>query len=340
MAVLAAGGIGVFLNRHVVVDARGRCHLVKDFSTHEFTWLALEHWAATQGAGDLVLTAIRPGGIPLRSWLSAFSAGPGNQAVLTRAWLLTWGLDLERFTKDRRARNQSSYRPTAFSARGAAALTDLLPFVGELWRLNEPLGALAFARLDRHLLRCSISEAFKVMKGRTPGQAPKKFSSNVAALLNSLPTQPLGLSVEQWQSFLCYESDPDPSVLLREARGKAGALDPNHPRQLMARATLLLRVASGVVKAGLGSIAGVDIGELGFWWSRMGEDRCLWGQGEAPQDFSDLWADVEEALYDMEEWQAKPENQTPSYSMLWRDAPGPAACLGSCERMALWGLGL
>ena len=114
MALLAAGGIGVFLDRHIVVDSNGRCHCISGHGTHKFAWEALNHWAETTGARDLVLTIIRPGKIPLRDWLDQFAAGPANQTLLARDWLQLWGLDLERLTEDRSTRNRSSYRPTAF----------------------------------------------------------------------------------------------------------------------------------------------------------------------------------------------------------------------------------
>jgi hypothetical protein len=340
MALLAAGGIGVFLDRHIVVDSNGRCHCISGHGTHKFAWEALNHWAETTGARDLVLTIIRPGKIPLRDWLDQFAAGPANQTLLARDWLQLWGLDLERLTEDRSTRNRSSYRPTAFSSPGAAALTDVLAFVKEFWELNEPLGTLAFARLDRHLLRESISEAFRRMQGRSRRQAHRQFGHSVTTLLQNLPEQPLGPPPGGWDGFLSYASDPARPSLFEDARGRADILHPNHPRQVMARATLLLRLSSGAAEAGLRSLPNMDANELEFWWSRLGEDRCLWHHGEAPQDFVDLWADVGDALGDVREWEENTGDHERSYARLWHERPRTAAYLGSCERVALWGLGL
>jgi hypothetical protein len=342
MGVLASGGIGVFNDRHVVVDARGRCHVVKGLGTHDFTWQALQHWGSTGAARDLVLAAISPGGIPLRDWLSAFAVLPGGQTALTTNWLVTWGLDLKRFSEDRDARNESSYRPTAFLSPGAPALTDALRFVTEFWQLNDPSGVLAFASLDRHLLRESIAVAFRSMHGRnrTVLQARQQFKHCVRSMLGNLGFAPVGLPVDEWQTFLSYEADNQPRLLIEDARSHARALHLDHPRQVMARAALLLRVASGVARSGLRSLPNVNAADLAFWWSAFGEGRCLWDCGDRPQDFFDLWADVADALQDVEAWRAGLGDQQPSYALLWREQPGSAACLESCERVALWGFGL
>ena len=159
-------------------------------------------------------------------------------------------------------------------------------------------------------------------------------------MLSALPSQPQGLPLAEWLKFLSYETEQERSLLLEDARSSADPLHRKHPRQVMARAALLLRVASGVARSGLRNIPNMSAGDLAFWWSALGEDRCLWDHGDVPQDFFNLWADVGDALDDVDAWQAQPGNQQPSYAALWRDEPRSAACLGSCERIALWGLGL
>ena len=104
-----------------------------------------------------------------------------------------------------------------------------------------------------------------------------------------------------------------------------------HSKQVLARATLLLRVATGS-SADLLKEAGSTVKEaLEFWWSSVAVRRRLWSDDDTPSSFTDLWQDIEEALSLSEQW---PQD----YYTLWSDHAQEAATLVTTERVFLWGL--
>lgn len=337
MSLLAAEGIGVFNKKHAIVNSRSRCECFPADGTHQFTWDALEYWATTSASSHLLFSIIEPGGLPLEEWLSRFSVGTGFQQTLGKSWLKQWGLDLEQLTDDRDSRNVASYRPTSFTSSGATSVAATIDAVEELWTLCEPSGDRQFATLDRHLLRHSLALTFKEMTGRTPKQVPQRYFVQVRNMLHALA--PGDLSPSMWQEFLTYGVSPDLPQVFRDAEGTAKIHDPRHSKQVLARATLLLRVSTGAAGGMLGSLANMDSAELRFWWSPLGEDRGLWDIVNEPENFYDLWADIRDALQDIALWRNS-ANSDPAYSALWASNSRAAAILGTMERSGLWGLGL
>jgi len=341
MALLAAEGIGVFDKHHVVVNNRSKCEcFVGAGRTHAFTWDALECWANTSSAAQLLFGVIRPGGIPLKEWLDQFSSGAGMQGILAEEWLLQWGLDIQRLRADRDARNFASYRPTAFTSPGASSISDSLALAQGLWHLCEPIGSERFAALDRHLLRSSLEKAFRAThaSGRTHKQASHSFKQRIARMLHGLA--PIGLGADQWREFLRYEDGESQSEILTYASGTADERDRDHSRQVLARAMLLLRVATGASAALLESLPNLNRAEMQFWWSRLGSERGLWNDGNPPATFTDMWADVLDGMIAVADWLSKVPAQERSRARFWKERPAAASVLGACERVGFWGLGL
>lgn len=339
MALLATAGIGVFDNKHFVVNSSRNCECIPGSpGTHKFIWHALEHWAGTTPAADLVLRVVQPGGHPLSEWLDQFSTGGVSRSVLAGVWILQWGLDLKRLSEDRNARNVASYRPTAFISPRASRASASLHFITELWEICEPSESLGFPNLDKYLLRQSLELLFGNAHGRSSNRAKRLFRQQTKTMLDGLP-----LSDPQrqfWMKFLKDESSRALPLLLKEARGSADIFDPHHHRQVLARAALLLRMATGACQNRLKTVTGFERSKLKFWWSPLGEDRGLWHTGDDPKGFSDLWIDVKEAINDVNLWKHGKSASDISYMKLWQEQSGPAGMLGSCERIGLWGLGL
>jgi hypothetical protein len=112
MSLLATEGIGVFNNKHFVVDGANHVsQLPKESRTHEFAWDALNHWAQSSTSGALFADVMRPYGRPLEEWLAPIG---GGAAVLpqAQAWFQQWGMDLSLIGEDRESRNARSYRPS------------------------------------------------------------------------------------------------------------------------------------------------------------------------------------------------------------------------------------
>jgi len=338
MSLLASEGVGVFGQQHAVVNKKSRCEIFagQNSSTHRFVWNALQYWASTPAGVRTVFRAIRPGGVVLEDWLNQFSAGVN---FIAGKWLVQWGLDLERLSQDRDARNVASYRPTAFTSPGPKVIADTLDSIMCLWEMCEPGGASPFARLDRHLLRRSLELAFKDVHayGRTHRQAKRMYEQQVTTLLNNV--SPRELSAAQWRAFLTDEQFEPTSSILADAASKHGPEHENHSREVVARAFLLLRVASGAAQEHLERAAPNAASELEFWWASPAVARSLWPGDEPPMSFIDLWTDVKEAMGSIRLWLDNPD-VVPSHFSLWRDQAAAAAVLGTPERVALWGLGL
>src|SRR5262249_27219389 len=145
-----------------------------------------------------------------------------------------------------------------------------------------------FGMLDAHLLRKVWHESFILSRGM-PITDPA-FMSQVQVALSQV--QPTGMTSTEWSTFLQNTTEP---MLL----GYAGRTDdpstPDHHLQVISRAALLLRLASGASEK-LFDFAQIKRAQLTFWSSQYGLARGLWSDPEQPEDMLDLWQDVEEAL--------------------------------------------
>ena len=337
--MLATEGIGIFSGRHYIVDTSSTCKripLPRDKQgTHKACWLVLEHWATLPRAADLISTVISPASVPLADWLNAFGAASALQPIGID-WLESWGLDLKRLSEDRDARNEASYRPTRLTSRASLDGSDSANFLYSLWNLHEPFAFSRFEYLDRHLLRLSLELAHKSVTGRQVQDDTANFSSSIDRTVNTI--SPGGLPENQWKNFLRWNADPDTPQLINEAGGDVNVTNPRHHLQVIARATLLLRLATGAC-AKLLNEAGVGRDELEFWWNPLGEDRGLWEPKNEPDDLTELWADVEVELENLAEWD-KVNTGGSSIARWLNDRSRTINVLGGCERIALWGLGL
>jgi hypothetical protein len=341
MSLLASEGIGVFNDIHFVVNNQKKCKgTIKGGGTHQFVWDALEYWAQTTNAVNLIFKVIQPGGLPLLEWIEHFAMTPSFRSILANKWLLQWGLDLQQLRDDREARNLSSYRPTAFSNSRAIDVREALRFVKNFWEICEPNESIRFPTLDRHLLRYSLELLFLSIhpRNRSRKQANRTFERQIETMLHGLA--PRDLTNQQWTSFLNFSDSLELPLILDEAKAKDEPSSPRHHIQVLARATLLLRVATGASQEKLKLLPNFNRSDLEFWWDPLGVDRCLWHLGEPPDRFIDLWADIFEAVQVLDGWQKTSHVDQISYNKLWRDRPDASCIVGSCERVGFWGLGL
>jgi len=322
MSVLAGDGIGVFQNKHVIVTEEQKCVFLSSRNTHAFAWEALRARACSPSGVDLLFRVIRPGGILLRDWLDHFAAGYN---FIAAECLQQWGLDLSRFRIDRDARNLASYRPTAFTSPGPRRIGDTLNSIIRFWEIFEPGQAGGFPVLDRHLLRRSLS----LVTDRDGLHARMSYAGRLEMMLNAL--DPKELSTDQWTDFLNYDNLQEIPPILQDANARDDSCHVGHSKHVLARAALLLRVATGST-VDLLNEAGLTIKkDLSFWWTSPAVKRRLWSNNDAPTSFVDLWQDIEDAM-DL-------DNRSPldSYT-LWSNHSREAAILATTERAFLWGL--
>jgi hypothetical protein len=154
-------------------------------------------------------------------------------------------------------------------------------------------------------------------------------------MLVSLIDNPLVAT--QWREFFTHRIHSRTPTPLTDAAEFGQAGDKRLHLQIISRAILLLRVATGGCEELLTG-AHITRKDLHFWWSSIGEERGLWQPLSPPSDFLDLWADVLDAAGDLDNWETlnKKTNRA-----TWREAmSGQLSILGETERIALWGLGL
>jgi hypothetical protein len=210
-------------------------------------------------------------------------------------------------------------------------VADAIDFLREVWLALEP-GATSFAALDLHLMRQSLEVAFLGTTGRPSGQA---WEGAVAVMLEEQTDE--GLSRDELRAFILRQSDPDDARLLALASQAGDPTEANHHMRVMARALLLLRVASRTCARFLDR-ASIDFNDLRSWWERFGEERGIWAPGIVPEPLTDLWADVQAALDDLEEITRDEPRATASYHGLMELCARPMAVLSGSERAALWSL--
>ena len=325
MSVLAGNGIGVFDRKNIIVTEKQKCFFLNSIGIHAFAWEVLETWANSPAGRDILFQSIKPGGIYLREWLEQFSAGPN---VIATEWLQQWGLDLSRLTADRKARNLVSYRPTAFISSGPRPIGDTMEAIQQFWEICEPGAMGGFPILDRYLLRRSL--ALVSLEIDTENlSARNRYENQLQTMLDAL--DPKGMTPTQWTKFLKFETLRDMHPIIHDANAQDYSDHLDHSKQVLARAVLLLRVATGSL-ADLLREAGLTVKEdLTFWWSSVAVRRRLWPEANQPSSFIDLWQDVADALYTV-------HPQPQDHYTLWSKYAREAATLATTERAFLWGV--
>jgi hypothetical protein len=333
MSLLATQGVGVFNKRHFVIDQAGGVQKVASGGTHAVAWDLLEAWAGLPSAANMLGEVLIPGGQPVGQWVAELPQGATWQPIATQ-WLKEIGLDLELFgTQDHDARNEASYRPNHLGQRPVLASTDAARATRELWMLLEPSPPLSFGELDRYLLRRTLESAFFSVTGRSHKRAHADFRTQVDAAAAAC----VGAGQTQiWSRFLRRIDDPQDPEILTLAQCTPRLDRPDYHVSMMARALLLLRVASGATRRMLID-AGVGLESLGFWWKPYGEGLGLWDH-PAPNvaQLTDGWADTKAALDDIDISLAA--GALSSYRGIVSELPRPFANLTSLEMVGVWSL--
>ncbi|MGO8905528.1 MAG: hypothetical protein ACLQMH_07895 [Solirubrobacteraceae bacterium] len=331
MSLLATQGVGIFSDRHFVIDEHGAVRLLTKAGTHAAAWDVLETWADTRAAADVLGAILMPGGRTISDWVDALPSGSSWRPIATE-WLRHMGLDLQVLSEDRDARNEASYRPNHLRARQGLSCTDAVSIARELWALLAPEPSLPFTELDRYLLRRTLEQAFYAVEESTHRQAPRRFER---AITTALQTIDPGLSTPQWERFLRRVDDPDDPPIMRVSETRPAVSSALHHVSVMARALMLLRVSSGTVRHMLIE-AGVGLGSLSFWWEPYGRERGLWSIPPLPSELMDGWADTELTLSEVDDWIGAGRQGT--YREMWTALPSPVTDLASLEKVGLWSL--
>ncbi len=336
MSLLATQGIGIFNAKHVVVGQSGTCAVIEDHGTHQMVWLALNHWGHTQKCTDLIARIVRPYGFELNIWLSAMPLT--TTGSLGHSWLTTWGLDLQRLATgaDRDARNHISYRASGLRPIANTDTMQQSEFVRETWRLFEPSSSGGLYEIDSHLLRLAFDQHPLLP---APG-APAYDQERASRLRIMLDNMPLGLNRGRIDAFLGRHHFPQDSTVIQYAKGTSNVGDVGHHLEVLSRAMMLLRLATGASLELLRG-AGLSSADLEFWWHELGIRHGMWDSNNIPDDTVDLWIETRDALDFLFEWEQTCPDPTMASRNEWRrEISSFSSVLGECERIAMWGLAL
>lgn len=323
MSLLASEGVGVFDRHHFsIVDADGRSSDIYgpiNNTTHKLVQAQFIDWINQPDSGKLFQKIIRPRGIALENWFSEISTAPLN--YLANDWLKQWGYDITTLKFDQSARNHASYRPSGIakdlSFKNATQIRRSLGIVENIWRMCGMNGTGGLV-LDTFLLRLS----WEKYAGRQ-----QLSETEVREVLENLGVNdPELTTLTRVFSRRVQRQDPQ---LIVEANKKGKITDSDYHIQMLSRATLLLRLATG---AGMRMIedARISRDDLEFWWEALGENYGLWESGHA-DPISDMWTEVEDALVSVSSGASSVNNH-----YQWRsNFATELLTLSGCERIAL-----
>lgn len=310
LAIVASEGIAIFNKEHFVVDEQGNaiqlCSGVGKptaSGTHSMIWPVYSWWTAQPTAHDLLMRVVRPNSKAMQDWFNQVDDEQIYLAPSALKWLGDWGLDLRKMNRDLGARNASSYGPSALHGWETIEQTDALRTVIELWRFFEPVDSSRFEEIDRLLLKRVLTVAFR---GQTTRQAGSKnwqrdFGNFVDGFLDNREDYSfVPADREKWKEFLVTTGEKENATPLGHASKGSGVNAKYFPVELLSRAGLLLRLASGSCADHLTKV-GVTWDSLMFWLNEIGIRREFWNQTSYPENATDLWADIAEVLEDIDE---------------------------------------
>lgn len=334
MSLLAGAGIGIFNSRHYVINApNSTASLTTREGTHRVAWKALEHWSRQPSSGTLFASLVRPEGISLDDWFAPIG-GVAALTVQAREWFMQWGMDLNLATKDRDARNESSYRPDGIPLAWEVTSTNVLEFTKDLWASLEPSDQSSFEQIDRYILRLALERHFTAVSGSAPAVTNPSFVSLISTVVSAQGLSPAG--AKRWNDFLLRSTAPTDPLIFANS-GVQPVAKASDPMAVLSRAVLLLRIATGSAHDLLKQ-AGFDATALSFWWQAIGVARGLWDGAAPPEQLSDLWADIRDTLLEVDGTLASDPSALSSINGLGYGLSGRLNMLCSHERVGLWGL--
>lgn len=346
MSILAIQGIGIFDRQHFVIDQDKKCILIgdnsgKSYGTHEIVWLAFKFWSEQKEARDLLMEIIHPFNYSLKDWFLAIQkVEKTNEDPILGKFLQDWGMDLDYFIDDKKMRNELSYRPTKMKNQVEYNLEKNLVFLNNFWSIFEPSEVNRFENLDQHLIFFTINNIFNRSEIDIFDDDINDVLTYDMKINSLLDFMNINEKKSQQLSNFFSNFDRIPSNIIFESTKKGYTKDRKiEQTPIISRAALLLRVATGLCSRLLENTEIVKE-ELNFWWNPLGIERGLWKQGEEPDEFTDLWADIETAIEETKKWNFENRNEQSCLVNLIDTHSQYIMRLGECERIALWGLKL
>jgi hypothetical protein len=323
-SLLASEGIGVFDKKHLMINSNSEIHVSENSPTHNFIWDALNEWANSPKPSN-ILKYFKYLGNDFQSWQTYIPNANADviSSLFIKDWIKNWCIDIENFKSDRKSRNVFSYRPFFGRNYNLPTLFESVEMLNSFWKVLEPSESNRFSVLDKYLFSAFIQK----IKSNHNSSIPKnQFLINV--FTNS------GKTIDN--SLLEIFNNNSSHTIIEKAKDSAMYDNemPN-PLAIISRAILMLRIATGATSCLLKS-ANVTREDLEFYINKVGIDGGFWNKDEMPEDFCDLWSDINDLIGDFEDLSSDPDLTLKKMN----DQNFNVSIYSQFNRAAVWGLGL
>lgn len=326
-SILSASGCGAFNGWNCILDNSGSIkHVGKDL-THQIVWQALEGLTdVSAGASSDIARATSCFGHSLPELVQFAYSGISPSATSSN-WINDWIFDLRISAEDKDFRNRCSYEPHVVTPHHAH-LSDAVETIITLWQSLEPTPT-AFLEIDKELIKVALEKAAKnsrklsLVRDPTADEVTAELRLAYGRIVASAPT----FQVVS-ESFITRVGSINP--ILTHAKNRDPA--PRTPQPVIARATLLLRIATGVAQNLLRDAGRLN--DIAFWLDDLAERQgIVIARDQIPEDRCELHNVCFNAAEDLEHQFSNGNN---NLGLLFEQADIKPHLFSQLERVVQW----
>lgn len=300
MSFLATEGIGIFDKKHFNLNSVSALNPSSEFNgTHQAVWLMINLWtnSAQKPENSDILSVFSVSSKTFQEWVEAFPYATTLSAkTIIQKWIQEWNLDVDLLQADRNTRNEVSYRPqrNTVNSRSEIEYGKSILEIQNIWELIEPSETNRFNLLDRHLLKLFLRRIYDSL-----AQDVKDANS-----FDDLVTQTLtNLGLPNDDSFSNFLRANSRHSIFDYANKNAYDIINNKLNviAILSRALLMLRLSTGCASL-IFKKARYSIRDLNVLWEIYGVENGFWKTGEKPENFEDLWDEINDHLETIKNW--------------------------------------
>lgn len=322
---LSTQGIGIFNDKHFSLSINNLINESPNRATHKFIWEALSCWIDRSNNSD-IFNYFFYNGISFNEWFQYIpnSNSVNISSLFLNDWLKGWSFDINKFQDDRETRNFFSYRPNFTRDFNFSNLSTKIKNINSIWKILEPNSSNRFSLLDKYLFKLLLEKIHSIISQSgivlSKEDMINKMFENAGMPIDSTLKQ---IFINNTYHVIFEKSNE----IATDANGLPD------PLAIIARSILMLRLASGSTSH-LIKISNINRQELDFFFNTFGIDGGFWSPGDAPNDFCDLWTDVNDLLIEFEELAKEPIVTLNKINNL------NISTYSQFTRAAVWGTGL
>ena len=256
LAIMAAEGIGIFDRQHFIIDKDGVSQRLctttitpTTSGTHKIIMACISLWYQQKISLDLLASIIQPGGSAIIHWFNSPSKRNLYLSSSTGEWLKDWGIDLKRMDQDSKARNASSYGPSAIHNWHILLGVEAVDTVKRLWGLFRPHYSSPFYEVDRLILHKVLRTVFAAQTKRKKGY--KRWTHDFSIFVDDFLEEQIDSQIvehnrPQWKQFLC-DDEAGTGFFLESAGRRSTADASSFPVEVLARAAPVVKNRNWIV---------------------------------------------------------------------------------------------